>query len=73
MKTSRYIKLRTFVSDPEDIALERNHNPLRRKVPTGSLPFIAKDNFLDQAKFPADLERAAIEPCVHKSTIVVVN
>ncbi|EMD41658.1 hypothetical protein CERSUDRAFT_110231 [Gelatoporia subvermispora B] len=33
MKISRYVKLRTMAKGPNDIAMERNHNPLRRTVP----------------------------------------
>ena len=64
MKSTRYIKLRTFLQRPEDLAFEQNHNPLRHIVPVDDLPFIINDNFLEQSKIPVDLRRAATEPCV---------
>jgi hypothetical protein len=62
MKSTRYIKLRTFLQQPEDFAFEQNHNPLRQIVPINNLSFIADDNFLEQSKVPVDLRRAATEP-----------
>ena len=62
MKSARYIKLRSFVQEPEDLAMERNNNPLRVNVPSDTLSFITSDNFLEQSKIPVDLRRAAAEP-----------
>ena len=62
MKISRFIKLRTFSHDAADLALEQNHNPLKRKVQIidPSKDFTTKS--LDEYKAPLDPDQARREP-----------
>ncbi|TBU39582.1 hypothetical protein BD309DRAFT_1022044 [Dichomitus squalens] len=62
MKISRYVKLRTLAGGAVDLALERNHNPLRRKVPVQEPTRELFDSLLEEYKTPLDLERARQEP-----------
>ena len=62
MKISRFIKLRTLSHGPAELALERNHNPLRRDVLVTSPSTEFTETFLNQFKVPLDLERARKEP-----------
>ncbi|KAF7789227.1 hypothetical protein EIP86_000168 [Pleurotus ostreatoroseus] len=62
MKISRFIKLRTFSHDAADLALEQNHNPLKRKVQIidPSKDFTTKS--LDEYRAPLDPDQARREP-----------
>ncbi|KAF4606976.1 hypothetical protein EYR38_001031 [Pleurotus pulmonarius] len=60
MKTMRNLKLRTFCSDPVDLVLGRNHNPLKRTVavqPSHQLT----SKYLEAYKEPVDLDRTSQE------------
>lgn len=62
MKISRFIKLRTLSEGPQDLALEQNHNSLRRKVPIESPTHEFTDRWLAEYKRPLDLSQAVREP-----------
>ncbi|KAI0639143.1 hypothetical protein C8Q77DRAFT_1152142 [Trametes polyzona] len=64
MKISRYIKLRSLARGPVDVALEQNHNPLRRKVPTQDCTRETFENALNEYRTPLDLARAREEPLI---------
>ncbi|KAF8971515.1 hypothetical protein BDZ97DRAFT_1913988 [Flammula alnicola] len=61
MKSMQNIKLRTFCTDPTDLALARNHNPLKRSVAVIPSPQTTSE-FLDQYKIPVDLHLAERKP-----------
>jgi proteasome activator subunit 4 len=62
MKTSRFVKLRTFSHGPEDLALEINHNPLKRDLQVLQPTHSFTTKFLHQFKGPLDLDKAREEP-----------
>ncbi len=62
MKVSRYVKLRSLAHGPVDIALEKNHNPLRCKVPVKEPTREFSDRLLGEYRIPLDSERAREEP-----------
>lgn len=62
MKVSRYVKLRSLAQGPVDLALEQNHNPLRRKVPVQDPTREFSDGVLAEYRVPLDIERARTEP-----------
>ncbi|KAI0828367.1 hypothetical protein BC628DRAFT_1417934 [Trametes gibbosa] len=64
MKISRFIKLRTLAHGPVDIAVEQNHNPLRRKVPVREQTREFFERSLSEYRKPLDLERAQQEPLI---------
>ncbi|KAI0724287.1 hypothetical protein C8T65DRAFT_714470 [Cerioporus squamosus] len=64
MKVSRYVKLRSLAHGPVDIAMEQNHNPLRRKVPVQDSTREFSDRLLAEYRVPLDIERAREEPMV---------
>ncbi|KAL5535214.1 BLM3_1 [Sanghuangporus sanghuang] len=70
MKSLRYVKLRTFVKSPEDIALDRNHNPLRVRFELESLDSEFNARYLSEFKQDLELEKAVIEPHLQDKTSV---
>lgn len=64
MKISRFIKLRTLNHGPADLALEHNHNPLKRTVTVDDPSHDYTDEWLAQFKTPLDLEKACQKPYV---------
>ncbi|OBZ79723.1 Proteasome activator complex subunit 4 [Grifola frondosa] len=66
MKTSRFIKLRTFAQAPVDLALEQNHNPLRRQVPIIEPTQEFTSRWLAEYRVPLDMERARREPLLRE-------
>ena len=62
MKVSRYVKLRSLAHGPVDVALEQNHNPLRRKIPVPECTREFSERLLSEYKSPLDIERARQEP-----------
>ncbi|KAI0651592.1 hypothetical protein C8Q79DRAFT_934115 [Trametes meyenii] len=64
MKISRFIKLRSLARSPVDIALEQNHNPLRRKVPVKEFTREHSERALEDYRKPLVLERASQEPLI---------
>ncbi len=62
MKISRFIKLRSLAHSPIDVALEQNHNPLRRKVPVKDYTREYSERLLGEYRKPVDLKRAHQEP-----------
>ncbi|KAL4243081.1 BLM10 family protein [Abortiporus biennis] len=64
MKISRYIKLRTLNHGPIDLALEQNHNPLRRKVPIVNPSQEYTSEYLSEFKKPLDIEEAKRQPLI---------
>ncbi|KAH9921997.1 uncharacterized protein BXZ73DRAFT_91690 [Epithele typhae] len=62
MKVSRFIKLRALAQDPADIALEQNHNPLRRKVRVEDPSREFSEVKLSEYRVPLDLDRGRTEP-----------
>lgn len=61
---SRYIKNRTLGKGAVDLALERNHNPLRRSVAIPNPTHETTTRFLQQFKEPLNASRARKEPYV---------
>ncbi|KAI9066676.1 hypothetical protein FKP32DRAFT_1589371 [Trametes sanguinea] len=64
MKISRFIKLRSLARGPVDLALEQNHNPLRRKVPVTDYSRESTERALQEYRKPLDLDRARQEPLI---------
>ena len=64
MKIARFIKLRTFSNGIADLALEQNHNPLKRKVPVETPTSELTSRWLLDFKVPLDMDKAAKEPFV---------
>lgn len=64
MKSLRYIKLRTFSTSPLDLAMERNHNPLRRTVSVTKPSHDFTARYLQSFKQPLGHEPASGEPFV---------
>ena len=64
MKVSRYVKLRSLAHNAMDLALEQNHNPLRKKVAVEEPTREASERSLSEYRTPLDLERARKEPYV---------
>ena len=62
MKSLRFVKLRTFMKSPADIALEWNHNPLRVEIELKDLDQDFNLRFLAQFKEKIDLKDAATKP-----------
>lgn len=62
MKSLRYVKLRTFMKCPEDIALEQTRNPLRVRLELESLNSEFNSRYLSEFRQDLDLEKAIIEP-----------
>ena len=62
MKSLRYVKLRTFLKGPEDIAMEQTHNPLRVRFQLESLDDEFSSRYLNEFRKGLDLEKALIEP-----------
>ena len=62
MKSLRYVKLRTFAQSPEDIAMERNHNPLRVRFELKELGNKFNEQYLETFKERLDINKAVIEP-----------
>ena len=58
MKISRFIKLRTFGHTLIDLALEQNHNPLKRKVSISTRTQEFTAQWLADFKDPLDREKA---------------
>ena len=64
MKISRFMKLRTLSRGPVDLALELNHNPLKRAVPVENPSHEFTEEWLAEFKVPLDLEKARHEASV---------
>ncbi|OCH96655.1 hypothetical protein OBBRIDRAFT_787227 [Obba rivulosa] len=62
MKISRFIKLRTLAHGPADLVLERNHNPLKRKVPIQEPSHEFTSQWLAEFRQPLNLEVARRTP-----------
>ena len=62
MKSLRYVKLRTFLQSPEDIAMERNHNPLRARFELGQVNNDFTVNHLKGFKGVLNVQKATLEP-----------
>ncbi|KAH8120571.1 ARM repeat-containing protein [Phellopilus nigrolimitatus] len=62
MKSLRYVKLRTFSKSPEDIAMERNHNPLRVRFELKNLNNEFNARYLEGFKQKLNTEKAFLEP-----------
>ena len=62
MKSLRYVKLRTFLQSPEDIATERNHNPLRVRFELGQVSNDFTANHLKGFKEVLNVQKAALDP-----------
>ena len=62
MKVSRYVKLRSVAHGPVELALEQNHNPLRRKVRVSEPTREFGERLLRDYKTALDLARAREEP-----------
>lgn len=56
MKSTRYIKLRTFSTGSVDLILERNNNPLKRKIALKTPGVNFTDKFLEAFKHPERVE-----------------
>ena len=73
MKISRYIKLRSLAHGPVDLALEQNHNPLRRKVPVTDPTREFSESCLEEYRTPLDVERGRTEPYVFCNAYWMTN
>lgn len=62
MKVLRFIKLRTTTSDPTDLVLERNHNPLKKFLEIGNPSHSFTSKHLADLKTPVGLEDASGMP-----------
>lgn len=62
MKSTRYIKLRTYAKAPLDIMLEKNNNPMKRKIPLNTPEVNFTDKFLDAFKHPEKVQTFFREP-----------
>ncbi|GBE78103.1 hypothetical protein SCP_0109850 [Sparassis crispa] len=62
MKISRFVKLRTLSYGPIDLALEQNHNPLRRTVTIREPTHEFTSTWLADFRRPPDLQTAEREP-----------
>ena len=62
MKSLRYVKLRTFATSPEDIAMEQNHNPLRERCDLKGLDGKFNAKYLAEFKDDDGLRLAVDEP-----------
>lgn len=62
MKSTRYIKLRTYAKGPLDIMLEKNNNPMKRKIPLNTPGANFTDKFLDAFKQPEKVQTFFREP-----------
>ena len=61
MKSMRYVKLRTFHKSPEDLAFDRNHNPLRVRMQLSSFPDAFNGRHLLRFKERLDWDKAGKE------------
>jgi proteasome activator subunit 4 len=64
MKVLRFIKLRTTTSDPVDLILERNHNPLKKLLEIDNPSHSFTSKHLGDLKTPVSLEEASGTPWV---------
>lgn len=62
MKVLRFIKLRTTTSNPTDLVLERNHNPLKKLLEIDNPSHLFTSNHLADLKTPVDLKDASGRP-----------
>lgn len=62
MKTLRFIKLRTTTTDPTDLVLERNHNPLKKSLEIDDPSHSFTSKLLADLKTPIDLKGASGMP-----------
>ena len=62
MKSIRYVKLRTFLQSPEDIAMEQNHNPLRVRFELQNVSNEFTTRYLEVFKSELDTQKATLEP-----------
>lgn len=68
MKSLRYIKLRSSTSDPNQLVLEKNQNPLKRTIQLGHPSHQLTDQFLAEYKVPVELEVVAGQPVFCEKT-----
>jgi len=59
MKTLRFIKLRTTATDPIDLVLERNRNPLKKSLEIDNPSHSFTSKHLADLKTPIDLKNAS--------------
>ena len=59
MKILRFIKLRTTATNPVDLILERNRNPLKKSLEIDSPTHAFTSKHLADLKAPIDLESAS--------------
>jgi len=62
MKILRFIKLRTTTSDPADLVLERNHNPLKKSLVIEKPSHSFTTEHLANLKTSIDLTNASGRP-----------
>ncbi|KAI0034951.1 hypothetical protein K488DRAFT_76958 [Vararia minispora EC-137] len=62
LKSTRFIKLRTFARSPEDLLLERNNNPLKRRRRIANPSKELTKEFLDSYRRRPDLSIVGDEP-----------
>lgn len=62
MKSLRYVKLRTFLQSPEDIAMESHHNPLRVRFELKQVSNDFTAQYLKDFKKELDIQKATLEP-----------
>ncbi|KAH9487110.1 Proteasome activator complex subunit 4 [Psilocybe cubensis] len=67
MKSIQGIKLRTFCTDPIDLILGRNHNPLKRSLKINASATTTQD-FLNNFKVPVDIHQADRTPLFFDKT-----
>lgn len=70
MKSLRYVKLRTFMTSPVDIAMEQNHNPLRKEIKLQNVDQEFSVRFLAEFKQKLNLREAASKPSVISTLIL---
>jgi proteasome activator subunit 4 len=71
MKTLRYIKLRTFSQNSEDIAIQMNRNPTRKTLPVRDPTHEKTQSYLSQFKEPIDWKQASKQPYVRPLSTVM--
>ncbi|KAF9785996.1 hypothetical protein BJ322DRAFT_1005050 [Thelephora terrestris] len=69
MKVLRFIKLRTTTSDPIDLILERNHNPLKKSLEIDNPSRSFTSQHLADLKTPVSLKDASGMPIYFERTL----
>lgn len=62
MKSTRYIKLRTYATGPLDLILETNNNPMKRKIALRTPGVNFTDKFLEAFQHPEKVDTFFGEP-----------